>query len=402
MIITITDKLSTLSGIAMIDSKFKTLVDRGVYREVYNQIELPYYLLETGEPNKRELAKYLVGTATAFIFPFHGSLVGKFKTKEFIILHLQLKDPEIKDMFLQIPILRKSYYHATIFSIVTMVKMPIPETIIGIDPSLKFIPYSPLKRKKGMSVRKVFKHKINWNTLLDSLNNDRDLKNMIGSLPSLEYAGFLKAEIKKNKPPGYVRFIPYKGWTIIELVVAPIHKVSDEIGEESFNISASLNIFKRILYHLKLYGTKRGEIGIIPMGTSNQHSVLWAIRRIEEFSAGNPPRKHYSQATLKDFEKEKLNEFEAENNSMTKRIFKNKRISYTSFGVSLILILLYIINLFTNLFASFIIWIILLSGLIITFASVIGVYLLGKNKELKKRISENLIVINYLKTSIRV
>jgi hypothetical protein len=310
-----------------------------------------------------------------------------------------MNDPEIRDVFLQIPILRTPHVHATIFSIVTIVRRPIPETIIGINDFIKFIPYSPLKKYKGMSVRKVIKQRINWNSLLDALNNDKDLKHNIDYLPSLEYAGSLKSKIIKSDLPGFVRLFPYRGWTIIELTVAPVHEESDDLSEESFSINRCMIVFRCLLNNIKLYGVKRDEIGIIPLGPGNQHSVLRAIQRIDELSSGKPYGKKSSTETMKDFEIKKLKNFEEKIDLLDKKISRNKKIYSSLFLISLIAIILILINRITNLLESVFVCLVLFSSLGITFSLVLGVYLLAVNSEIKKKKNKDLPITNYLKKS---
>jgi hypothetical protein len=377
----------------------KNLVDLGLYREVYAQIREPYYLLDAGEPSRSEQGRYLTGTALGYVLPFGSRLVGKFKTKEYFVTHLQMRDPEIRDIFIQIPILRTPHVHATIFSIAAIVKRPIPETIIGINDFLKFIPYSPLKKYKKISVRKVFKQRINWSSLLYALNNDKDLKTNISYLPSLEYADSLKSKIIKSDLPGYVRLFPYKGWTIIELTVAPVHEESDDPSEESFSIERCMGVFRGLLNHIKQYGVKRGEIGIIPLGPGNQHSILNAIKRVDELSSGKPLRRTRPKEIMKDFEIKKLKKFEEKIGLMDKKISRNKNIYTSLFVISIITIISILINSITNLLESVFVCLILLSSLGITLSLVLGVYLLAVNSEIKKKKTKDLPIISYLKES---
>jgi hypothetical protein len=328
------------------------------------------------------------------MIPVFGRFITKIKTSEYIITHIQVKEDEIHDIFLQIPIMKEPYPHASVFSLVTIIKYPVPETMIASEAYLKFVPYGPYKENEMLSVGRVFKKKMNWNSFLEEINKDKELKHTFIRLPKKESAGMITAEAPRIGFPGYLRLTPYKGWTIIELVIAPQHQKIEEMSEEYFSINESIEAIKKIITYLRLYGIKKEGNGEIIIENGNQFSIPWAMKRIDDLQSGNIDKIQYAEENMEDFQRRKLHEFE--NLIPIDRINRNKRIYLACFGISFLLIMFYIFNLFINIMGNYSVCYIFIAGLIITLTLFFGVYFMAKNSELKKIDPKDTDITNYL------
>ena len=87
---------------------------------------------------------------------------------------------------------------------------------------------------------------------------------------------------------GYGRLLPYKGWTIAEVVAAPSHMGILNVSEEILSLLDIHTAFAKTAKALKSFGRREEEIGSLPIHEGNQEMMA---RIIGELESNNAPQR---------------------------------------------------------------------------------------------------------------
>jgi hypothetical protein len=250
----------------------------------------PAHIVQIGQNEQDDSRRYWAGAIAGRLIPFAGRLAGSFSTQEYLLVRTLWKDPELPAFDLQVPIMPIPEDHATIFSAACAIPVPIPISVMisWVFPksfSLSkptFVRLGSTNKVQFIDAKKVWNEKISWHPFLDQLNLNEDMKKAWDRLSfrtDSEVSGNLKGKRPDNSYFGYGRLIPYKGWTIVEVVVAPIH---EGYGQgENLSVRDIHATFVGTYRALKAIGKREEEIGSLPIHEGNQEMMARIIGELE-------------------------------------------------------------------------------------------------------------------------
>jgi len=255
----------------------------------------PAHVVQIGQNEKNESSKYWAGAIAGSLIPFGGKLAGSFSTQEYLLARTLWKDPELPAYDLQVPVMPTPEEHATIFSAACAIAAPIPISVMvsWVSPKFfslprpTFVRFGSTSREKYVDAGQVWKKQLSWHPFLDQLNSNEELRkawDRTSFLSDSEEFRNLRAKRPDAAYVGYGRLIPYKGWTIAEVVAAPNH-VYLFSKEEDLSLPDIHAAFAGTARALRTIGTREEEIGMLPIHDGNQEMLARIIGELESYNA---------------------------------------------------------------------------------------------------------------------
>ena len=250
------------------------------------------HVVQVGQNEKSQSGRYWAAFLLGHVIPFGGS-VGGFSTQESLLARTFWKDPEVPAFDIQVPIISEPAEHAAVFSAACALPVSIPFSVMvsWFFPKFfslskpAFVRLGSTNRDQSINASEVIKKKIAWHPFLDELNsytalvkawnsysltvNFEEFRHMRGSRPDQAYVGF-------------GRLYPYKGWTLVEAVMAPFHFGSLlSVGQEVLNLQDIHKAFRGTLRALRVIGKREEEIGKLFIHEGNQEMMARIIGEID-------------------------------------------------------------------------------------------------------------------------
>jgi hypothetical protein len=241
----------------MVSQEYIDMFSRSILLEQGAAAAGPPHVIQIGQDARTNLSKHM----------------GKLASEESLLVRTYWRDATLPTLDMQVPIQPAIAEHAIIFSAACAINAPVPFSIMVAPASTKFFSWNKptfiqlgtTSEEKWITASKVIKKRIGWDPFLDILNGTPELVEAWDhptiTLSMEESYGMTKSTRPIDWFHGYGRLIAFKGWTIIETILAPSHSGLGINSREHFNLPDIHHVFSVTAKVLYVKGIKGKEIG---------------------------------------------------------------------------------------------------------------------------------------------